>query len=94
MRIGDVHVVLTHRRRHKQSDKHQPRDDQRMRGGQLKDVLQEERVQLGDLTEHDQLADAPEAAVRELAARIEPAQIRPAARRELEHGALDFTTGR
>lgn len=91
-RVGDVHVVLAYRWRHKQTNQHQPNGDQRMRRRHLEDVLQEERVQFRHLPEDHQLADAPETHVAGL--RIQPAHARPAARRELEHGTLDLAAGR
>lgn len=91
-RVRNVHVVLAYRWRHKQSDEHQPNGDQRMRRRHLENVLQEERVQFGDLPEDDQLADAPEPHVRGLG--IQPADARPTARSELENGTLDLAAGR
>jgi len=55
----------------------------------LKDVLQEECVQLGDLPEDHKLNDGGKSHRRGLG--IQPANGRPALGRKLQHGTLDFT---
>lgn len=58
----------------------------------LKDVLQEERIQFGDLPEDDQLHDGSETHCCRFG--IQPADGRPTLRRKLQHGTLYFARSR
>lgn len=55
----------------------------------LKDVLEEEGIELGDLPKDDQLADGKEAHVGTVG--VEPAHVGPVLWCELQHRTLDLT---
>ena len=90
--IRHVGVELPQTGRHDQADQTDTADGDRVVGRYLEDVLQEERVQFGQVPEDHQLGDGDEAHVG--AGLIEPSNVGPVGRRELQNGAPNFPSGR
>lgn len=90
--IGYVGVELPEAGRHDQADQTDAADGDRVVWRYLEDVLQEERVQFGEVPEDHELGDRDEAHVG--AGLVEPSNVRPVRRRELENGTSNFAGGR